>query len=169
MANSLSLWEIDKNLMEALSAMTNSADENGVISDEAIAVYDEIEAQLERKQEAVLLFVKAQEAFADQIDNEIKRLQAMKKATQNANERLLNLIIHQFKRDGLKQFKTIKITANMRENEVVDVFNEDIVPKKFKRKKEEWKPDKATIKEALKAGQKIKGACLGKTYTISFK
>ena len=113
------------------------------------------EKQLQSKSIAYLSVIKNKEAFITQIDEEIKRLQALKRKNDNIvcylKGRLLNAVkVFGNFEVGLTKFGT-------RKSEAVIVDDVNSLPKEFKTIKVTEQPNKRAIKEAIKNGQDIKG------------
>lgn len=120
----------------------------------------EVQCALEEKAQGYEMIARSFEAPIPAIDAEIKRLQAMKKASQNRAD-VLRKRLH----DAMVELQIGKITCPLFEvrrqkNPVaVEVYNADLIPFEF------WKTpspeiDKAGLKAALQAGREIEGARL---------
>jgi hypothetical protein len=93
-----------------------------------------------------------------QIDEEIKRLQALKKhhnnITKNLKDRLLNAV------NLFGPFEVGFTKFSTRKSESVIVEDVNSLPKDFKVIKVTEQADKKAIKESLKAGNKIEGCSI---------
>lgn len=154
---SFSLYDIaeaDRKLQE-LIANVETDDDN----EHAIALMEEIEGQLVSKGAGIIKAKMNVKGMVNALDIEIKRLTAMKKAIEGKDEKFNKYIkMCMIKMDTTKietPLGTLSL-AKGRESTVID--NPDVVPKKFKTVVKETKIDKMAIKQAINAGEKVKGA-----------
>jgi len=113
------------------------------------------ENELQQKSIAYLEVIKQKESFNSLIDNEIKRLQQLKKINGNIIERLetnLLLAVRTFGAFtvGLQKFGT-------RKSSQVIVNDVNSLPEIFKVRKVTETADKMALKKAIESGQKIEG------------
>ena len=113
------------------------------------------ESQLQQKSIAYLEFIRSKEAFNGLIDNEIKRLQGMKKANNNLIDRLNENLLMAVKTFGNYEVGTQKFGTRKSSQVIVEDVN--ALPKEFKVVKVTEAADKIAIGKALKAGQEIEG------------
>lgn len=141
---------------------------------DAQTVADTIEASdvqcaLEEKAQGYEMVARTFEAPIPAIDAEIRRLQAMKKASQNRAD-VLRKRLH----DAMVELQIEKIKAPLFElrrqkNPVaVEVYNKDLIPFEF------WKTpepeiDKSSLKAAMQAGKEIEGARLTQGESLRVK
>jgi len=94
------------------------------------------------------------------IDEEIKRLQSMKKAIVNNKDRLKEYLRYNMEKSGISKIEhpLFKVTLG-KPSSKVEVFDIDLLPDEFVNVKTEIKPDLNKIKAALKDGP-IDGACM---------
>lgn len=98
-------------------------------------------------------------AKIEAIDNEIKRLQAMKKIEQNKQNSLKDYLRNNMEQMGIKKIECDLFSITLRKPvDVVSIDNPDEVPRDFYKVVESI--DKALIKKALKDGHEVKGASL---------
>ena len=103
------------------------------------------------------------------IDEEIKRLQAIKKAKVTAQERLKNTIS-----DAMKLFKIEKIECptlkiSFRKSESIEITNQETLSNEYIVEKTTYTPDKVAIKKAIKDGVVFTGAELVVKSNIQIK
>lgn len=120
--------------------------------------------QLEAKSGAYLEVIKNREAFIGTIDEEIKRLQQLKKTSGNLVRRLKDNLLHAVKtfgdyEVGLSKFGTRKSTS-------VEVEDVNSLPKEYKVIKVTEQADKIAIKKALQSGVEIKGCYLSENLNL---
>ena len=116
------------------------------------------EGELQSKSIAYLSIIKDREAFVTQIDEEIKRLTALKKRNNNLVDRLKENILN-----AVNLFGTIETKFNkfsIRKSESVEVLDVNELPKEYKVVKVTEQADKKAIKEALKNGKQIPGCSI---------
>lgn len=113
------------------------------------------ESQLQQKSIAYLEFIRSKEAFNGMIDNEVKRLQAMKKANNNLIGRLNDNLLMAVKTFGNYEVGTQKFGTRKSSQVIVEDVNS--LPKEFKTIKVTEAADKTALKKALKEGAEIEG------------
>ena len=123
----------------------------------------ELEEQLEINQEqlqtktvAYREIIKAKEAYVQTIDNEIKRLQALKKSQGNIVTRLKDRLLDAVKMYGVIEIGTFKFSTR-KSTQVIVNAEVNKLPTEFKTIKVTETPDKTAIKKAIQAGQVIEG------------
>ena len=133
-----------------------------------IDTWESIDEAFEDKVISTAFVIKNNDADIDVINNEIKRLQKLKKTTNNANDRLKNYI-----KDNMLQLDKTKIKGDLfsisiRNNaESVEILNENELPEDaFKVTRT---PDKTAIKEALKKGHEVTGATLKRSQSLQIR
>jgi hypothetical protein len=114
--------------------------------------------QLQGKSIAYLSVIRKNEYYAAQLDDEIKRLQGLKKRattlTDNLKGRLLDAVILH------GDYETEFNTFGTRKSESVEVENVNGLPDKYKVIKVVETADKKALKEAIKNGEEIDGVTL---------
>jgi len=120
--------------------------------------------QLESKSIAYLEVIKNRESFISTIDEEIKRLQQIKKTSGNLVTRLKDNLLHAVKtfgdyEVGLSKFGTRKSTS-------VEVEDVNALPKEYKVIKVTEQADKMAIKKALQSGIEIEGCYLSENLNL---
>lgn len=141
---------------------------------DAQTVADTIEASdvqcaLEEKAQGYEMVARSFEAPIPAIDAEIKRLQAMKKASQNRAEALRKRLHDSMVELQIEKIKAPLFELRRQKNPVaVEVYNKDLIPFEF------WKTpepeiDKASLKAAMQAGKEIEGARLTQGESLRVK
>jgi len=123
--------------------------------------------ELQTKAIAYHSVILSKEAFNTTIDNEIKRLQAMKKQNNNVIDRLKNSLVSAIELFG--EFKIGTNTFGLRKSERVEIEDVNLLPKEFKTVKVTEQANKIEIKKALKLGQEIKNTYLKEIYNLKIK
>jgi hypothetical protein len=113
--------------------------------------------------------VKSLEGDVSAIDEEIKRLQALKKAKNNAIERMKESVSNAMQLYGMEKLTSPTLSLSLRKSESVEVDFTEALPNDFKITKVTVTPDKIAIKQALKQGENITGATLKINYNLQIK
>jgi len=125
--------------------------------------------QLEVKGVNYAYVIKSCDNDVDAIDNEIKRLNALKKARTTLAERLKNTISSAMLLFEVEEIKTPLIKLNFRNSESVEITNEIQLADKFKVTKTVTTPDKKAIKDAIKNGEFVEGATISYNKNLQIK
>lgn len=153
----MTLYEIDVEILTCID------DESGEVVDE-----DKLNALLmERntKLENVGLWIKNLESTAKAIKAEED---ALKKRRESADRKAKTLKAWLEAALCGQRFETARISMTFRKSTTTEV-DTDKLPKKWCVKKVTYTPDKTAIKQAILAGQKIKGAYLEEHQNIQIK
>jgi len=116
------------------------------------------ENQLQSKSIAYLSVIKNKENFNSLVDEEIKRLQAIKKTNTNLVNRLKDNLLNAINLFGDFQVGTNKF--GIRKSSTLEVEDTNSLPEKYKVIKVSETADKMALKSALKNGEEIKGVYL---------
>lgn len=177
------LFEIADDMMVLLEYSIDP-DTGEIIEDEEQfnKLYNSIQIDLNTKLDNTNCLQKMLDGEIEVIDKEIKRLTAEKKARENKKNWLKNrvdtFIRKQFTdekgnldAEGLNKYKIDLPHSKIsyRKSDSVDVFNMDLLPTKYIKKKVEEIPDKTSIKNDIKNGKKISGAKIITNYNIQIK
>lgn len=149
-----SIYELNKDYAE-LSAMLEAAE-----TPEEIEVIQNtlemIDLSIEEKIENTAKYMVNVESDIQGLKTEIDRLTKIKKAKENAVERLKNNVEYAMKQKGIEKLEVGTFKAGYRKSESVEIINLDVIPADFT--KVEIKADKTAIKKAIKAGEVVEGA-----------
>ena len=114
--------------------------------------------------------IKGFESDISIIDQEIKRLQDLKKAKNNAIDRMKESVLNAMNIYGIEKVTSPTITVSIRKNpESVEIINEEQIPSKFLKEKTTVSIDKVAIKKAIQSGENIEGAVLTRSESLSIK
>ena len=179
---SKNLFEIQDSMMALLEY---GVDEDGVIiesEEEFNKLYESIQLDLQTKLDNSNCLCKVLDGEIEVIDKEIKRLTAEKKRRENKKEWIRNRVDAFVRRqftdeegnldtEGLNAYKLNLPHSKIsyRKSDSVDVFNMDLLPSKYIRKKVEESPDKTAIKNDIKDGKDISGARIVTNYNLQVK
>jgi vacuolar-type H+-ATPase subunit I/STV1 len=150
-----SLYQIET---EHLALMQQIENAEGEITEEIAEQLEINEGQLQSKSIAYLSVIKSKESFNSQIDEEIKRLQAMKKRNNTLVTNLKNRLLDAVKLFG--DFESNLSSFGTRKSSSVEVENVNALPKEFKVIKVTEQADKAALKKAIKEGKEIEGVSI---------
>lgn len=138
---------------------------DGVLTEEQEKALTINESELKGKALAYKEVIATKEIFNQRIDDEIKRLQALKKTNNNVVARLKERLLEAVKLFGnfeanLSKFGTRKSTQVLTPEDI------NGLPKEYKTVKVTEAANKVAIKEALKAGKTIEGCELKEVLTL---
>jgi hypothetical protein len=125
--------------------------------------------ELQIKAESYAYAIKSLEGDVSIIDEEIKRLRALKEAKTNAIERMKESVENAFKIYGITEVKSPTLKLSLRRSESVDIIWEDGLSKQYWREKIVRTPDKEVIKAAIKAGKTVEGAVIVENFSLQIK
>ena len=155
------LYEIKQNYLELINQVEQLEGEITPEIEQALTI---TQNELQNKAIAYHSIILSKEAFNGTIDNEIKRLQALKKRNNNLVDRLKNNLITAIELFGEFTVGTNKFS--LRKSERVEVSDVNSLPKEFKTVKVTEQADKVAIKKALKLGKKIKNTYLVEQFNL---
>lgn len=128
------------------------------------------ESDWENKAVNVAKFLNQLSLDVAQIDSEIERLTKKKKSNESAHKNLHDLLMWQMESFGKLEIKNPLLSIKVKENPPsLIVERDDLVPEKFKTKKEVVSVNKNAIKQALKDGEVVDGVKLINTKKLSIK
>jgi hypothetical protein len=124
--------------------------------------------ELQHKGIAYGFVVKSLESDIDTIDNEIKRLNALKSSHVKTIDKLKETVKSAMQMYGIEEIKTPTLKINFRKSESVEVETDAVLDMycNFKTVKT---PDKAKIKEIIKSGNAVFGASLYINWNLQIK
>ena len=125
------------------------------------------EANLQEKAINYGYVIKNFESEVDIIDEEIKRLNALKKARINAVDKLKTNISDAMQLFGILEVKAPTFKMKFRKSESVEIF--EGLDQEFITEKISYQPDKIAIKNAIKEGRTVNGAALVTNFNLQIK
>ena len=152
------LYEIDQAIMECLDMETGE-----IIDAERL---DALEMERSSKIEGVACWIKNLTADAMAYKAEKEAFAEREKAALKKAEGLKNWLAYAL--DGQK-FSTWRCAVSFRRSEAVEITDESIVPKTMQTKKVTYTINKTAIKEAIKAGKKVRGCQLVERQNVQIK
>ena len=150
------LYQIDQAIMGLV-------DETGEIID--IEAFDSLQMERDAKIENIALYIKDLRAEAEALKVEKMAFAERQKVAENKVESLKNYLAYALKGQA---FKSTKAVVSFRKTQQVDVPDIYALDENFLRYKEP-EADKTAIKEAIKAGQTVKGATLIENTSVIIK
>lgn len=174
MENKQTLWalteegnKIEEMLEESINFETGEVDEN---YDKLMDLKSEINTLVVNKGKDLIYVLRKQDNYADAIDEEIKRLQALKKSYTKKKENLSNYIKMCMITNGIKAIETpIGKLSVVNNAESVEIYDESLIDKKFIKTKVEETISKTDIKNAIKNGEEVQGARLVRNTRLAVK
>ena len=164
----MNLYELNREITETVISMMETVDEaTGEVDAELVKRLDDLRIEHDTKLENLGLWVKQLNAETAALKAEEEALAARRKSKEKLAERLKNYISDTLQSDGTMKFERTRIAFSFRKSEQVQITGD--IPKKYLVKVVTEKPDKAAIKEALKAGQKVRGAELVEKQNLQIK
>jgi len=133
--------------------MRTIEDAEGEITPEMEKALEINEKDLQKKSIGYLEIMKQKEGRVLMYDNEIKRLQSLKKTEENSIDRLKNSLLNAVKMFG--EFTSGTVTFKTRKSSSLIIENEDLIPEIYKTEVTIIKIDKARIKSDLKTGKVV--------------
>jgi len=146
------LYQIETEYMELMNTLEDNSGEITPEIEEALIIN---EKELNQKSISYLAVVKNKESFNTLIDDEIKRLQQLKKQNSTIISKLKDNLLQ-----AVNLFGAFEVGFNKfgtRKSSSVEVEDVNELPKEYKVVKVTEQADKAAIKKALQNGEKIPG------------
>ncbi len=145
-------------LTEMYQNISNLIDED-VSNEELEKALGQIKDNIEQKAENTVKLIKSIEGNINTLKEEEKRLERKRKALENKRDGIKNYLENQLKFMDIKKVKTPLFTVSIQKNpQSVNILNEDLIPKQFKKTVTTTTVVKKDLLAALKEGQAIEGA-----------
>lgn len=152
-----SLYHIENQYIQRLAEIDSRHGELLPEDEEFLIINHE---QLEQKSIAYLEVIKNKKAFITNIDDEIKRLQALKKVNDNLISRLENNLLTAVKTYGTYEVGFTKFGSRKSKSVEVDNDKVNMLPAKYVDNKIIQTPKKVEIRKALESGEILLGCKL---------
>lgn len=167
-----SLYEIDKAVLNAIHNVYSKVDdETGEMLDASaiddLHELDALKIELKTKIENIACYIKSIEADADALAAESKKMNDRAKRKKSRAESLRRYIANSMIMAGEFDFETVRVALSFRKSEAVEISDETVISKKYCNVT--YKPDKKAIKEAIKNGQRVRGAALVEKQNLQIK
>lgn len=140
----LSLYQIKNGFMEL-----NNADD--ISEEDKIKISEQLNIALKEKSSDIIWYHFQNKDLIEQVDNEIKRLQAFKKFLLNRDERYNNYVMQNMKQLGIEKIETKGGSVQVAKSPLsVEITDENKIPTDFLKIEMVQKVDKNKIKEEFK-------------------
>ena len=160
-----SLYVIKEEYLDLISQIEQAEGELTPDLESALTIN---KSELEVKSIAYVEVIKQRESFNARIDEEVKRLQAIKKANDNLVLRLKNNLLNAVNMFGNFEAGFLKLSTRKSKSVEVNIDTNDL-PKEFKSIKVTEAPDKTAIKKAIESGQEIEGCRIVENINLAIK
>ena len=145
-------------LNQTIQVILDGADENGEINAD---LFDQLQIEKDEKQENIIKYIKSLKGNKELIDQEIERLETLKKQLTKKSDWLVGYLSDSMKSDSTKELNYITCSAKFKLNPPSVILDENIdLPVEYVTTKTVTSPNKAAIKLALAGGIEIEGARL---------
>jgi len=160
-----SLYHIESDYLELINQVI---EQDGELTPEQEQELSITQQELEVKSIAYVQVIKTTESYISGIEQEIKRLQALKKQNESLVDKLKSNLLNAVNifgsfTAGFHKFGTRKSTS------VNVTIEANALPKEYKTVKVTEAPDKVAIKKALESGESIDGCELVTNYNLTIK
>ena len=159
------LYNIEQQYLDIVSDIELAGGEITPEQEQALAIN---ESELKTKSLNYKTIIDTKENLNSQIDNEIKRLQAIKKANSNIIDRLKHNLLNAVNLFGDIETQFNKFTTRKSERLIIDDSISDI-PKEYITKVITEKVNKTELKKAIKKGLEVKGVSIEQIDNLSIK
>lgn len=159
------LYNINNDYLELISQVEEA---EGVLTPELEQALTINKSELEVKSIAYIEIIKQRESLNERIDNEIKRLQALKKSNDTLVSKLKNNLLNAVNLFGNYDAGFIKLSTRKSKQVVIDYDVNDL-PKQYKVVKVTETADKVAIKKAIESGETVYGCRLVENVNLSIK
>jgi hypothetical protein len=141
----------------------------GELSEELIQAIEINETDLKEKAVNYGYAIRMFEYDNTIVDEEIKRLQEIKKKNNKKAEWLERTISNAMQQFGIEKVESPTLKLSFRKSESTEVINEAQIDDKFMTIKTTKTPNKTAIKEAIKNGEVVEGAVLVTNMNLQIK
>ena len=159
------LYNINNDYLELISQVEEA---EGVLTPELEQALTINKSELEVKSIAYIEIIKQRESLNERIDNEIKRLQALKKSNDTLVSKLKNNLLNAVNLFGNYDAGFIKLSTRKSKQVVIECDFNDL-PKQYKVVKVTETADKVAIKKAIESGETVYGCRIVENVNLSIK
>lgn len=156
------------NLTKEIRLLTLELEE-GELTPELEQALTITQEQLQEKSIQYAYAIRNLEIDSNAIDNEIKRLKAMKEAKDGAIDRMKEAVRNAMMTAGIDKIESSLFKLSLRRSESVEVVNIDQLPQMLTTVKKTVSADKVKIKEFIKSGLTVQGAVIKENYSLQIK
>ena len=165
----MKLYELTQNYRNLESLLDNLGEQEGLTVEMIHGALGQVEDDINTKIENTCKVIKEIEADSIGIDEEIKRLSALKKQRENAVKKLKEYVEFEMIGIGPTKVEGKLFKISFRKSKVVKVLDETKTPKEFIKVKTTESISKTDLGKALKSGEIIEGAELVENKTLQIK
>lgn len=165
----MKLYELTQNYRNLESLLDNLGEQEGLTVEMINGVLGQVEDDINTKIENTCKVIKEIEADSTGIDEEIKRLSALKKQKENTVKKLKEYVEFEMNGIGLTKVEGKLFKISFRKSKVVKVLDETKIPKEFIKIKTTETISKTDLGKALKSGEIIEGVELVENKTLQIK
>lgn len=155
--SSLSLWQIEDNLISLIDSWDTCPPDLRPELEERIAEYVTAEAS---KVDGVNHVLRSLEFVAQNAKNEIERLRERQHSAERNAERLKEYILRVLHARGGTQLRGANVTFYVRKTEAVNIVDPQLVPDQFRRETVTYDYPKDALRKAIKSGEQVPGVIL---------
>jgi hypothetical protein len=152
-----------------VSIINQVIEAEGELSEELIQAIEINETDLKEKAVNYGYAIRMFEFDNTIVDEEIKRLQALKKLNNKKAEWLERTISNAMQQFGIEKVESPTLKLSFRKSESVEIVNEAQLTEQFTTTKTTVTPNKTAIKEAIKNGEVVEGAVLVTNFNLQIK
>ena len=160
----MNFYDVTKDYIERMELLEQGINaETGEMTDNTnqLAIWnEELTKDLKEKSSNVIAVVRNQELTIEAIDNEIKRLKAMKDGIENRLDKFKTYIKNAMLTNGIEKIDTNLGSIKFTKSTSTEIYDESLIDKKFIEVVTTEKISKEKIKKALKSGEEVQGARL---------
>lgn len=161
------LYEINSEIEKAIDSMMANVDpETGEVRQEDLDKLGELQLAKGEKLENIGCYIKNLKAESKAIKEEADALTKRKKTLDNQIKGLESYVSLML---GGKPFESAKVKFSFRESEQVIIDDDKKLARSWFRKKISFEPNKEAIKDAIKAGKKVRFAHIEKKSNLQIK
>lgn len=156
---------LDELFLSCIDEETGEVKDDGVID----ILEQELKLQLQTKGAGIIKSFKNSEAMLNGVDEEIKRLQALKKSISNQINSRKEYIVRNMEMMGITKIETELGNLSLRKSKSVNIYDESLIDKKFIEVETKEKISKTEIKKAIEAGENVQGANIVEKNSLNIK
>jgi len=160
----MNLYEITREALE-LASLLETEELTPELEQALVINQDQLQAKANNYAKVIVNI----QSDADAIDNEIKRLKAMKESKDRAITRLKEAVKNAMLVSNIEKIESPLFKLSIRKSEAVEVDMLEGLPSEFLNVKNVVTPDKIAIKEAIKRGIFVLGARLIDNFNLQIK
>ena len=166
----MNLYTITQDFNDLLDMLNQAQEENDL--DQVALIESGLEITQDNfkdKATNYVKFIRSEEAGLSAIDEEIKRLTALKKSKVSKIDNLEARLSNSMQSIGFDKYDLGLFKLSFRKSTSVEVIDVDQLPEGFKRVKTTVDADKIAIKKAIEAGQEVSGATIKNSVSLQIK